>query len=175
MKIILVGYPGSQKLVPVSKYLVEKYLPGFEVRYLNHTGNVSDWSAFVATYLELLDDEKIIFALDDYLIRAPIDMKRYKEALTLKPCVKLFTCTEQEHREYPVTTQYTIWDRKELMELLKQTSSPWDFEINGSKLFKGTSTLLPCLDYDTSSALSPRWSGVRLNLNEEDLVAIENL
>lgn len=172
MKLILVGYPGSQKVKKASEYLVKKYLP-FDVYWLNYTGKIDSWSAFIADYLETFDDEKIIFALDDYLIRGPIDMIRFDEALRQKPCVKLFECTPDEHAEYPVTTQYTMWNRMELIALLRQTTSPWDFEINGSKLFKGESVVYPCLDYDTHSALSARWQGVRTDgLKEEDLQII---
>lgn len=169
MKVILVGYPGSQPLVPAAKYLTDKYLPGFEVRYLNFTGKKEHWSGFVADYLRSFNDQRVIFALDDYLLSKPIDMVRFKEALKMKPCVKLCVCTPEEHAEYPVTTQYTIWNRLELITLLHKTTTPWDFEINGSKLFKGTSVVHSCLEYDTHSALSARWSGARLDhLNDED-------
>ena len=30
MKVIIIGYPGSQHIVPASKYLTGKYLPGFD-------------------------------------------------------------------------------------------------------------------------------------------------
>jgi hypothetical protein len=176
MKVILVGYPGSQPLVPATSYLIKKYMPGFDVRFLNYTGKTAAWSNFVADYLSSLGDQKVIFALDDYLIRKPIDMARFEEAAKMKPCVKLCACTEIEHKEYPVTTQYTIWNRLELITLLRNTTTPWDFEINGSKLFRGTSVVHTCLDYDTSSALSARWPGVHLDgLAQEDVDAITGL
>lgn len=165
MRIIAVGYPGSQELVPFSKYLIEKYI-GLETIFLNHLGDVDNWSSFVSRELEKLDDERIIFTLDDYLVRG-LDKVSFERALTLKPCVKLCYCTEDEHKEYPVTTQYTIWDRKELIELLKKTTNPWDFEINGSKLFKD-SVVCSCIDYDTRSALSKQWKGVRMEGSEND-------
>ena len=190
MNIILAGYPGSQKLVPVSKYLIEKYLPGFRVRYLNYQGPIEKWSQFVFNEVWFgADDEKIIFGLDDYLIRDYIDMKRYEEAIAMDAdCIKLCPSTEEEHKEYPVTTQYGIWKRKSLAKLLFVTHSPWDFEITGSKLYKGEKTrilyepceykslLHTCIDYDNHSALSSRWDGIRLDgLKAEDLAVIKTL
>jgi hypothetical protein len=168
IKTILVGYPGSQFLVPGVKYLLDKY-PELDVVFLNHTGTTHQWSSFVADYLATINDEKIILALDDYLVES-IDIKRLVEAMELQTPVKLCDCSEEEHIEYPVTTQYTIWDRLELIELLKQTTSPWDFEINGSKILERLTHLYPCMKYDVHSALSSRWDGVRMNLLEEDKI-----
>jgi hypothetical protein len=175
LKIILIGYPGSQQLLPASKYLTTKYLPDFDIHYLNWAGDIEGWSNFIATYLTHLDDEKIIFALDDYLING-FDKEKFREALKLEPCVKLCESTLQEHKEYPVTTQFTIWNREELIDLLSKTTTPWDFEINGSKLFKGKSNLLTCIHYDAHSALSSRWKGVNWSeVKQEDLEVIQNI
>ena len=170
MRIILVGYPGSQRLLPFSKYLTSRYLSDFEIIYLNYEGKIAGWSNYVVDYLLKLGDEKVILSLDDFLIRSAIDMDKFKIAKSMKPCVKLCYCTEQEHKEYPVTLQYTIWNRIELISLLRKTTTPWDFEINGSKLFKGTSVVYSCMDYDTHSALSARWVGTKLDgIKLEDL------
>lgn len=186
MKVILIGYPGSQFLVPGNKYLTDKYLPGFDVRYLNNKDNSRDgWSGFVKDYLKELDDDLIVFALDDYLLREPLNQEVYTNALVqfedpTVMCVKIHRSTPQEHEEYPVTTQYTIWRRSYLIELLCQTSSPWDFEIRGSKLFNesGYKSVhgMIALEYYTSSALSARWQGVRLyGLTEADAAEVTTL
>lgn len=172
MKLILIGYPGSQSLVPFTRYLLEKYLPDFDLIFLNHTGPKEEWSKFLwdKLYFCLSSMEPFIFALDDYLIRDY--PKGLDEALaTDADCVKLCATTEQEHLEYPVTTQYCMWrNRKVISDLLEKTTTPWDFEITGSKLFTGTSVVKTCLDYDVHSALSSRWSGVKLDgLKYEDL------
>lgn len=167
-RIILIGYPESQKVVPLSKYLLKKYMPDFNVLWLNYHGEVDGWSKFLRQYLSNLPDKKIIFGLDDYLVTG-FDEEAYKEAESTWPCVKLCYATEKEHVEYPVTTQYTIWDKKELINLLKQTNSPWNFEMTGSALFKGVSNLKPCVKYYTNSSISSRWKGVDLQgLSDED-------
>jgi hypothetical protein len=184
LKVCLVGYPGSQFLVPASRYLTEKYLPGFDVRYINNTRPPEEWSAFVREYLETLTDEFVIFALDDYMLRQPLKQDIYEWALGAftdgVACVKIHRSTPQEHEEYPVTTQYTIWRRTDLIDLLQQTTTPWDFEMRGSKLFRESGKKVVhgyiSLEYYTASALSGRWSGVRLyGLTEDDAKTVQTL
>ena len=186
MKVILIGYPGSQIIVPASRYLASKYLPGFDLHYLNYVGDKEGWSRFVGTYLTHFNDEFVIFALDDYLLAEPLNkqvydygMERLKNDSTVM-AVKLFECTPEEHESYPVTTQYTIWRREKLIELMVRTRDPWHFEMTGSRIFSTMGWksvhLYPALKYNTSSALSNRWSGIRWDgVKEEDLKIIQNL
>ena len=174
MKLILVGHPGSQKIVPASKYLVKKYLPKFETIYLNYKGRINGWGTYIAGFLQYLTDEEIIFALDDYLISEPIDRTKYLHARIDiggdAVCVKLCHATPEENLEYPVTTQYTLWNREYLIGLLMRTYTPWRFEIEGSKMFDKTCLHRPCIKYFTNSSLSSRWEGVRLDgLKTEDI------
>lgn len=172
MKIILVGYPESQNLLKATKYLIDKYLNNtFDIEFLNYEGPIEKWASYLADYFKNMSDELVIFSLDDYLLAEPIDMAKYEIALKQFEdpnvvCSKLFSCSEKEHEEYPITTQYTIWRREYLIELLTHLSTPWDFEIRGSQLFKESGKLSvrnePCLIYNTSSALSKRWGGVSL-------------
>lgn len=181
MKIILIGYPGSQCIVPASKYLTSKYLSGFEIIYLNYTGEIKRWADYVAEYLKTIPDENIIFALDDYLIADYIDMVKFNAALvelefSKVDCIKLCHSTPQEHYEYPVTTQYTIWKKASLIEILDHVYTPWQFETDGSILFKRKQKQVshrPCLKYFTNSSISGRWEGIRYDgLKQEDIDAI---
>lgn len=186
MKVILVGYPGSQFLVPASKYLAEKYLPGFDLHYLNWMGLKPGWSGFVAKYLKELTDKYVIFALDDYLIEEPINMPLFQDAMSLfvkdpdTACVKLCETNYEEHKSYPVTTQFTVWDREFLISLLEKTEDPWHFEIVGSSLYRETGRqsifgTQPVLKYDVHSALSSRWQGINWGkVKQEDLDYIKN-
>ncbi len=174
MKIVLIGYPGSQKIVPASKYLTGKYLPGFDIHYINYKGDVKGWGGYVAACLTFLQDENIIFSLDDYLIADYIEVSKYQSALYEMRgdvvSIKLCQCTPDEHAEYPVTTQYTIWNTRYLISLLQKINTPWEFEIHGSKLFNKTVLHRPCMDYFTNSSISARWEGVRLEgLKESDI------
>lgn len=175
MQIILVGYPGSQHIVQASNYLIRKYLPGFVPTFLNYEGRIEGWSNFCADYLENLSDEKIIFTLDDYFVSGAslIELKR---AMKEGPCVKLCVTTEEEHLAYPVTTQYTIWDRKLLISILRNTTTPWDFEINGGHFIGDIKpTVHTCIYYDVHTALSARWKGIKVDgLSYEDINYIIN-
>ncbi len=178
MKIILIGHPGSQKIKPITEYLNKKYLKDFDIFYLDYVGKIENWSKYLVDYLSKLSDENIIFALDDYLINAPVNKEQYGKAMMLMKdeevvCIKLCENTEQEFKEYPVTTQYCLWDREFLISILEQTTTPWDFEIKGSKIFyndaKKKVLLETCFYYYTNSSLSKRWEGVDLKgLSDED-------
>lgn len=181
MKIILVGYPGSQVIVPASKYLTEKYLEAktpydtdFEIIYLNYEGEINGWSNYLIEYLSGIADVNIIFALDDYLVSGRIDQKVFEEAWKEiggdVVCVKLCESTEQEHKEYPVTTQYCIWDRQYLISLLRKVNTPWEFELHGSKMFDKKTLLRTCIPYFANSSISGRWEGINLTgLKQSDI------
>ena len=180
MKVILVGYPGSQRIVKASKYLTDKYLPAFEKIYLNYTGEISGWAKFISNYLKGLPDEHIIFSLDDYLIADRMDMGVFlKIKMNDAVCVKLCWARDDENEEYPITTQYTLWDRRYLIELLDQVQTPWEFELRGSSIFKSSdkrAMFVSCLPYYTNSSLSAKWEGIRLDgLKYEDVTLIQTL
>lgn len=162
----------------MSKYLIKKYTT-FEILDLNYAGRIDGWSKFVADALETLDDKEIVFALDDYLISQPMSKNNIDELPEGVVNAKLCECLESENKEYPVTTQFTLWNREYLISLLAQTTSPWDFEINGSRIFQDTDQKMvhwPILKYNTSSALSARWPGIDLKgLNVEDQREIQKL
>lgn len=185
MKVILVGHPGSQVIVPATEYLNSKYLPeaeGFELVYLNYKGRIQGWAKSVRNYLSHVVDAHIIFALDDYLISEKIHMKQFRHAESIigkngvVVCVKLGNTTVEEHLEYPVTTQYCIWDREYLMWLLEQVTTPWEFEIEGSKIFNKACVVCTCLEYNNHSSLSSKWEGLNLDgLNEEDAAVVRTM
>ena len=185
---MLVGYPGSQKIVPASKYLTEKYLPEFDTIYLNYKGPIDGWANYVAEFLKYLTDKTVIFALDDYLVAGGLDKRQFEKAQIDiggdVVCVKLCECTTQEQEEYPITTQYCLWDREFLIWMLTCVQTPWQFEIGGSQIFKGgspftqgkRSIVRTCIPYFTNSSLSSRWEGVRFDgLTEEDIAQIKTL
>lgn len=183
-KIILCGHPASQHIVRASKYLLDKYMPGFEVIYLNYPGPIEEWSRYVAGYLSGIRDEKIIFALDDYFLEGPTDMIEFQKAWDMVKdnmiAAKLCDNTFKEFEDYPITTQYCIWNRQFLIRLLNLTTSPWDFEMRGSAIFQLLDdsklvALMPCMKYNVHTALSKRWEGINWGqLSTEDINIIKN-
>ena len=184
MRILLIGYPGSCKILKASKFLIDKYLPShFDISYHEYGGEIDGWATYVSTLLFSITDNHVILSLDDYLMAGPVDMEKYRvsereicgnENIV---CVKLCKSTEQEHYEYPVTTQYCIWDREFLIGLLSQVKTPWEFEIEGSKIFKShekhfqrKSVLRTCMNYYANSSISSKWPGINFEgLSSEDI------
>lgn len=193
IKAIIVGYPGSQSIVPASEYLIGKYVVDYSTEifpiFLNHAGPVSEWAPTLSKLFKLLPDKLVMFALDDYLVSGPLDLSIYEQALRCMEgdpvrgdppaCVKLCHATAEENEEYPVTTQWTIWRRQTLTYLLDAVRTPWEFEIIGSTLFKKLkyrALHAPCIPYFTNSAISSRWEGVRLDgLTDPDRTHVEKL
>ena len=205
MKVLLSGYEGSKFLIPATATLLKKYIPrGFDVYFLNYGDSVKlpfgkfvslkdvqdwvkNWSKDLHEYISTLKDEYVIFALDDYLMKGKLDKKRYKKALKKigGETVAVRLCStdpEMINRgEYTVTTQYTIWNREVLLEILAGVNTPWEFEIQGSSNFNNAGYKVygeevPILPYQESSALSPSFN--RLNLTElskEDKDIVNNL
>ena len=185
MKVILVGHEGSRKILKASMYLTGKYLP-FETTYLNYGGEISGWSEFIASHLRKLEDKKVIFALDDYLLSSPLDETLY-EILLNQDVVCARLCDSSFYpkyvlkdgimwisgQDYTATTQYCIWDREFLIELLGQVKTPWEFEIEGSKYLNSKGkvvigTVKPALEYPTSSCLSRSWNGIKVSENNKE-------
>lgn len=196
MKVILVGYQGSRKVRAASQYLVKKYLP-FETTWLEYTGAIEGWAAFVADYLRNLTDTHVIFALDDYLLASPLDLDRFNMLLSYMDedvvCARLCDSSFYKNTDitgelirvgvddYTCTTQYCIWDREALINVLEQVHTPWEFELEGSEFMNRISysvigTVTPALQYNTNSSLSNRWEGVDLaGLPEEDIKEVQKL
>ncbi len=176
MKTILVGYPGSRKVRNISAYLFEKYTKGLEPIWLEYDADIEGWAMFVADYLKVLDDKEVIFALDDYLISGLMgELPKLGKAVLAKLCV----ATDEENESYPVTTQYTLWNREYLISLLEQVNTPWEFELKGSEIFKQSDKEgigKEVIPYYTNSSLSKRWEGIRLDgLSEEDIKEVQQL
>lgn len=195
IKVILAGYEGSKKILSASSYLINKYLKGFDVYFLNYgdyngqlfcgtyisldteqKDGTNSWSKYIADYLRRLEDEYIIFALDDYLLSNPVDLSDidYRGY----DCVKLCSGSDINDKEYSCTTQYTIWKREFLIDVLEQVKTPWEFEIEGSKYINKLNKniiLIPAMTYPDCSALSSKWEGVRLIGNENDIEEINKL
>lgn len=179
MVTIFIGSSKSDCIIKASKYLAKKYLPKSCKRiYLKFDRDLEYWSVYLSGFLAALKDKFVMLGMDDFLIADYVDENIYKLALTQMGddvvCAKLCYSSEEEHKEYPVTTQLSIWDRKYLISILEQTNSPWNFERRGSQIFDKTCLHLPCISYNTNSATSNRWEGYRLDgVKEEDITFLK--
>tara|TARA_R110002020_G_scaffold756_2_gene3819 strand:- start:17172 stop:18911 length:1740 start_codon:yes stop_codon:yes gene_type:complete len=125
-------------------------------------GKANSWSKYILQYLESLDDELILFTLEDFFPTASpkigivskvislmtgdkrigrfdltFDSYTLGQYTTVKESPNLSIISKDKFVNYRVSTQPSIWRRKFLIEILKRTTTPWDFEINGSRLSSG--------------------------------------
>lgn len=205
MKIYLAGHSGSKHILPASSFLIKKYIPSrFEVNFLNfgdydaknlyrgnyvnlndNDGGSSLWSKYLKEYFETLDDEYIVFSLDDFFLCREMDEKVFDVLLGEMKNDKSIVCSKlgitpscrpheyqifkekdgieifslNENASYSSTTQYCIWRREGLIDILSHTQDAWSFELSGSDYLSSTgqkvigSTRI-CLPYSESSAVS---------------------
>ena len=181
MKIILAGYEGSKKILSTTSFLYKKYIPSdFDIFYLNYgkfsgeletgtyislddqqKGGSSSWSRYLVNYLKSLDDEFVIFSLDDYLQSNYMNWQAYENAynymksdsyivsckMSIGPTYRLNDFDKIDDQiyllrktaGYSATTQMNLWRRNFLIDILSRISTPWEFELNASPYLSSSS------------------------------------
>lgn len=159
-------------------------------------GGSNSWCKYLKDYLSKINDKFIIFGLDDYFLSKKINLKATLDMLSfLKKNsniigARLGITPSERHLDYklikrthiyiiknnalyPVTTQFTIWKRLYLIQILscykkiknffpyRKIRTPWEFENNGSayaqkKFYKLIGSKKMPWKYCESSALSSR-------------------
>lgn len=214
MKVLLAGYEGSKRIIPASSWLINKYLPeDFDVQFLNfgdfkgdlfrgqfvslndvQHGGADSWASYLAGYIEKLDDEYVIFGLDDYLLASKLNRRLFDRLLShmalngfdcARLCISDFYPEERRVKvdkdlfeikggtEYACTTQYCIWRREVLLAILRIIRNPWQFEIEGSMAIGWVvCSYKPALTYPDTGSLSPSW-GDKIRVQGNDKKDIE--
>jgi hypothetical protein len=164
-------------------------------------GGISQWSAECIKVVSQISDEFLIFGLDDYLLNYPIDMNSYSLLLNAMKNDAKIACAKMgftpgwrkkdvsdfgngiyslnENADYLATTQWGIWRKNVLLEVLKSVQTPWQFELEGTKTLRKLSqkiigTYTPALIYPEASSLSSRHPG-KINVLGNSMDDIENL
>ena len=150
--------------------LWDKYWPSFDAQVVLNTetksfsyGNYNiirptfkkndlTWSERLYGALNIVETPYVLFTLDDFYIKSPIDIKTLDmciKQMDKDESVKLFTfgwqpgnnilCTfsdkfEQRARfaPYRVNAQIALWRVSYLKKVIKLYENPWEFELNGS-------------------------------------------
>jgi hypothetical protein len=179
-------------------------------------GGSDSWCKYLKDYLSKINDKFIIFGLDDYFLSKKINLKATLDMLSfLKKHdnvigAKLGITPSQRHWDYNVkkgthiyimknsavylaTTQFTIWKRSCLVEVLscykkikrlfpyRKINNPWEFENNGTeyvqkKLYRVIGSKKMPWKYCEASALSSRHPN-RINvfaLSHQDISELIN-
>lgn len=174
----------SLPIVKLNSYLFDKFWPDAEVVYLgfkkpdyefyndnhsfvslseNQEGGSSKWTRHIFSFMKNIEDEYVIFSIDDYLLTdyPNLDMVKIAYDIIVKSdkvgrfdltfdsqvegnTLKVSNVEGREIRvkhplaPYRISTQPAIWDRKLLLKILDNDWSPWQFELLGTQLVRDT-------------------------------------
>lgn len=151
-------------------HLLEKYWPSFDAQIILNTETKTfsyrnlkivrpkfskcdlTWSERLYESLNMVKTPYILFTLDDFYIKSPVDTKILDlciEQMDKDTNIKLFTfgwqpghntfCSfsdrfEQRPRfaQYRINAQIALWRVSYLKKIIKLYENPWEFELNGS-------------------------------------------
>jgi hypothetical protein len=149
------------------------------------------WSYKIRQALTDIDDPFVVLALDDFLLARPLEIKNYENLLSAITndsdivCAHLSISPERQQNShfvhskntlgifelpkdspYLISTQYSIWRREYLLQILDKVRTPWEFEVFGTGIVskdqnaKVVQSFPPALAYPEPSALSARSPGL---------------
>ncbi|MDQ3110741.1 MAG: hypothetical protein M3R17_12680 [Bacteroidota bacterium] len=121
------------------------------------SGKAKDWSADTRKILEQIPETFVIVLLEDYFLQRPVDndwlqkcldftkkndagfmrIASFREDHTAMYAYDVSTFNPafgitRLNASFRVNLQAGIWNRNDLLALIKDGESPWEFEINGS-------------------------------------------
>jgi hypothetical protein len=118
-------------------------------------GDDTDWSSGFRSAMEIIPYKYVIVMMEDYLFTRSIDTEKIERLITYMDkkkagCLRLYPCPGpdlpcQDNQEvgeiskgadYRLSLQAAIWDKKILLELLRDGESAWQLEIKGTKRTK---------------------------------------
>lgn len=149
-------------------------------------GGSQSWTKYIANFLKTIDDEYIIFALEDFIPTDYLNLDRISEVLSWhnrnnrKPIGRFElgwdTMMSVEHEVvqnmngydiieakqnsmYRISTQTSIWNRKYLIKYMDRRWTPWQFEIDGSIMSTAdfTHSIIACSDKTNFRKFPAKW------------------
>ena len=111
------------------------------------------WGTLTRSYLELVKTKYVLFMLDDFFLRRPVNMNRIKSninAMNSNPDILYFSYSLVEDKSnldsefdefylrspkarYKLNTQPCLWRTEDLKKLILSTDNPWDWEDYGTR------------------------------------------
>jgi len=168
----------TSHILPQFAWLLERYAPEIQcVKILGYSVfpklsykydcisiadkqyNLTEWSRNLYNYFKSVNEKYILFGLEDFLLRSPIDHEMLKKALNMMESDKRIGRFElgEGHgfhtgdeviveriengyiykygpgSDYKINTQFSIWRREYLLKYLNHDRTPAQFEVMGSK------------------------------------------
>jgi len=179
-KIFIPCCDESLPIIRINSYLFNKFYPDAEVHYLGFSkpkfklygdkhyfhsiaesqeGGASKWTRYIHDFISKIEDEYIIFSIDDYwlcdfpnaemiqlaqkIINGNTKVGRFDltfdsqvegNIIQVKKIKEHQLCVKAPNAPYRVSTQPALWSVKFLLELLDNDWSPWQFELEGTHL-----------------------------------------
>lgn len=124
--------------------------------YIHQCGSDLGWAKNLLHFFSTLDErtQNILLMQEDFFITELVDTTKIKladDAAKLAHCVRIYPCpgpdtklTDDfgliaEDAPYRVSCQAAVWNREHLTSILDKVNTPFEFEIEGTKLkLKGT-------------------------------------
>jgi len=146
------------------------------------------WSYRLFSVLQIIQDEYIIFFLDDYYVKKPIKNSAIFGLMSMLDAWPSCSAIYMKHphspedvygygvttdcRKYHINAQVALWRRVDLIRLLNVLESPWQFErysfirscIRKSKIMYLGGKAVPPIEYDASGVVA-RGAWVRKHID----------
>lgn len=157
------------------KYLVTNYeSPNYKGTELIKVGKEKNWVDRTVRSLEAVNEKYILFLLEDYFLSKKIQNEEIEKIVNYMDCNKVFYYRLSKssvkfrgkyvtdipyNQSYSVSLQPAIWNKKALVEILKECShdvqSAWDFEVFLDKKYKKgeNKEYIPGIKYDNRDLL----------------------
>ncbi len=174
MKLCIVTCDKTSWILKPFAFLLDKYCPELtDIAVLGYSvfpelperykivslspkqNNINEWCINLYKYFNSIDDDYVLFGLDDVfpirsidynvlnkglsLIKNDSNIVRYELGIghywhgAINKIDDVFYSYGNESL-YRISTQWAIWNREYLMEYLNHTWTPWEFETEGSKI-----------------------------------------
>ena len=139
----------NKNLLSKSVFFTDDFIEDLNIKQIEIKEDIS-WSMRVAKSLENIDEDYILFLLDDYIIKEKVNINHVEmiinssKSFGVKYCRLIDTPSEKSFGDmrpikvdnYGINLQPAIWDRKFLISILKKIdSNPWITETSLHNFF----------------------------------------
>lgn len=139
----------NKNLLPISVFFTDDFIEDLSIKQIVIKQDIS-WSVRVAKSLENIDEDYILFLLDDYIIQEKVNINHLEMIVNnaiifgIKYCRLIDTPSDKSFgdmrpikvKNYGINLQPAIWDRKFLISILnKINSNPWITETSLHNFF----------------------------------------
>ena len=188
--------------IRVSSILFERHWPDHKIDFLgfkepdfdlpeNHTfvslapvqeGGSKNWTRYIHDYVASLDEEFLIFSLDDFFPAASPDSEMVEDILSRMRNNKLIgrvclsydayiNCSHarlhpkdqyefisiDKNALYRISTSPALWRRDYILKFLNHDWSPWNFEVDGSYISRYLEESILATSDPTFKRVPTRW------------------